>query len=167
MCFNLTLTYCIPFPWHEMHHCNRQAVHVLQIRISAVNPLCEHPNIPEWQWALSAAAQLAPNPSRFFSPRWCWCSQTHFYSRWSWTQSMTDWQKVLYCSPKPKFSTLTTSIPRKGVYRHRDGERPSIHHIPQHNPGLTESILDTFRACFVINFCKWIIDSLSWIRAIW
>lgn len=69
MCFNLTLIYCIPFPWHERHHCNRQAVRVLQIRIPAVNPLCEHPSTLEWQWALSTAAQLAPNPSQIFFPQ--------------------------------------------------------------------------------------------------
>lgn len=151
-----------------MHHYNRRAVHVLQTRIPAVNPPCEHPDTPEWQWALSAAAQLAPNPSQIFFPRCSWCSQAHFYSRWSWTQSTTDWQKDLYCSPRPNFPTFSTSVPRKGVYRHRDGERLSIiHHIPQHDAGLTEPILDTLRACFVINFCKWIIDSLSWIRATW
>lgn len=69
MCFNLTLIYCIPFPWHEMHHSNRQALHVLQIRIPAVNPLCEHPSTPEWQQALNTAAQLAPNPSHIFFPQ--------------------------------------------------------------------------------------------------
>lgn len=98
-----------------------------------------------------------------------WCSQAHFYPRRSQTLSKTDWQEVSYRSPRPKLSIPTSCIPRKEVsyrYGDGDGERLSLtHHIPQHAAGSTQPILDTFRACFAINFCKWIIESLSWIRS--
>lgn len=168
MCFNLTLIYCIPFPWHETHHCNRQAVHVLQIRIPAVNPLCEHSNTPEWQRALSAAAQLAPNPSQIFffhkmllmlpSPLLLEVKLNTKYNRLTEGFVLQSKTKLFHCQPLyPK--------ERSQAQRWREAQHHSSH--PTYDVGLTEPILDTFRACFLINFCKWIIDSLSWIRVIW
>lgn len=135
----------------------------LQWILSAQRPS----TLERWR-ALNAAAQLAPAPPQFFPPS-TWCSQARFYPRRSWTWSTTDCQEVWYCNPRPKLTIPTSCIPRKEVsFRHREGERLSLpHHTLQHAAGSTQPILGTFRACFVINFCKWIIESLSWIRSIW
>lgn len=66
MSFNLTLIYCIMFPWHEPHHCYSWALHILEIKVPAANPLCAAPKHSRMMQRLNTVAPLDPTPPQNF-----------------------------------------------------------------------------------------------------